>query len=351
MKHISYLLIAFATYPAFVQADVVVLSDGDRFTGTVQKLEDGKLFFESRHSDSPLQIDWKLVASLTTETEVILRRQDGTEHTGRLRASSAGLAFHTSETVTDIQPSTITALKPKAAEQNTGWFQSAWENITLSADFGQSYSGLARYNQFSANSEFGYQGDRWDASMITHFDYYGATGSGNSTYQGYGRFVAQRYIGGDHFFLFPYAFLGRQTTVEGKGQLRQFGGGAGWTFHRHKSDQISLHSGLVRSIGTGFTMSSEEVRTDARVQDLLFIVGASWDKKLQRKITTSLRLYYFKPVNTSGFHAMATDASAKIPLFGPAYLTIRAYDTPQLRQKQLFSTQNLQLSSGIGIEF
>lgn len=98
-------------------------------------------------------------------------------------------------------------------------------------------------------------------------------------------------------------------------------------------------------------MTSEEARADAHLDDTLFIAAASWNKVLQGKITTNVRLYYFKPTLKAGYNAMATDASVKIPLVGPAYLTIRAYDAPELRQRHLFSVKNLQISSGIGIEF
>src|SRR5262249_23304560 len=161
----------------------------------------------------------------------------------------------------------------------------------------------------------------------THLDYYGATDSASSSYQAYGRFLAQRYLAGDHFFLFPYAFLGRQTSSEGgKGQMRQFGGGIGWTFRRHHSDQVSLYAGVVRSAGKGFSMISDEVRADAHIEDSLFIVGASWERTLKYKISTNVKMFYFKPIAKSGHNAVATDASAKVPLFGPAYLSFRAYD-------------------------
>jgi hypothetical protein len=335
-------------------ADVVTLSDGDRLTGTVQKMEDGKLFFKSKHSETALQIDWNLVSGLTTESEVRITLRDGTRGAGRLLAAAGGMTLFASATPTTIQPSIITGLEPKAAqvaEAPAGWFREAWDNTTLSADFGQSYSGLAGYNQFSSNSEIVYQGDRWDGTVVTHHDYYGSTDSIKSTYQAYGRFVGQRYITGDRFFLFPYLFLGSQTTESSRGQIRQFGGGAGWTFRRQYDDQLSLYAGLIRSNASGFKTVSDGVRVDERAGDKLFIAAASWERTLKRKIETSVRLYYFKPVNKSGHHAMATDASAKIPLYGPAYFTVRAYDTPELRQRQLFSVKNLQISSGVGLEF
>jgi hypothetical protein len=107
---------------------------------------------------------------------------------------------------------------------------------------------------------------------------------------------------------------------------------------------------MVRSAGHGFTLS-DEVRADARVNDPLFVAAISLDKTLKHKMTANVRLYYFKPILEDGHHGLATDASLKIPLFGPTYFTVRAYDTPEIRQKQLFSTKNLEVSSGIGIEF
>ncbi len=349
-------MIAVTCCPGWLPAaDVVVLTDGDRLTGTVQKLEKGKLFFKIKHSETPLQIDWTLVSGVTTESELKMTQRDGTQETGTLLTSAAGLSFVAAGAVTAIRPSAVVSLEPKAQEQPkkpSGWFRRAWANTSLSEDFGQSYSGLAHYNQLSSTTEVNYQGERWDGTLVTHYDYYGATDSAGSTYQAYGRLLADRYIGGDHFFLFPYAFLGRQTTADGgRGQLRQFGGGAGWTFRRQKSDQVSFFAGLVRSTGNGFTILNEDVRLDGRYRDTLSIFAITWDKTLRFKIATSVRLYYFKPILEAGHHGMAADANAKIPLFGPAYLTFRAYDTPELRQRQLFSTKNLQLSSGIGIEF
>jgi hypothetical protein len=164
--------------------------------------------------------------------------------------------------------------------------------------------------------------------------------------------VAKRYLRGEHLFLFTYSFLGRQTTADGGGgQIRQYGGGAGWTFRRHQSDQVSLFAGLVRSIGNGHIYPAEALRADSHLDDILYVSSVSWDRTVKNKITTSLRLYYYKPVAVAGHHAMATDASVKVPLFGPTYFTVRAYDTPELRQYRLFSTKNLQVSSGIGVEF
>jgi hypothetical protein len=145
-------------------------------------------------------------------------------------------------------------------------------------------------------------------------------------------------------------FLGRQTADTGSGQIRQYGGGAGLTFRRQDPAQISLYAGLVRNIARGYTVA-DNVRADSRLDEPLYIAAVSWDGKAKHGITTSVRLYYFKPVLDPGHHSLATDASMKVPLAGPVYFAVRAYDTPELRQRHLFSVKNLQISSGIGVSF
>ena len=136
----------------------------------------------------------------------------------------------------------------------------------------------------------------------------------------------------------------------GKRRPAQYGGGAGWTFRRHESNQVSLMGSMVRSMSE-FRFKPDETRADIRVDDPLFVAAVSWDKTLRHKITTKVLLYYFKPATGGGNHAMAADASAKIPIVGPLYFTMHVYATPELRQRQLFSIKNLQVSSGFGVEF
>jgi putative salt-induced outer membrane protein YdiY len=62
------LILFFATA---LRADVVVMTNGDRFTGTVVKLEDGKLTLKPDYSD-PVALAWDKVASITTTQAIVL---------------------------------------------------------------------------------------------------------------------------------------------------------------------------------------------------------------------------------------------------------------------------------------
>jgi putative salt-induced outer membrane protein len=63
-------LTAFSAAPALC-ADTVVLSSGDRLTGTAVKLEGGKLTFKTAYADA-IAIAWDQVTSLTTSQPLVL---------------------------------------------------------------------------------------------------------------------------------------------------------------------------------------------------------------------------------------------------------------------------------------
>jgi hypothetical protein len=311
--------------------DILTLNNGDRLTGAIQKLDNGKLSLKYGHNGTLLQLEWQAVTAVSTDDEFQITTCDGKRIIGKLDSSFA--------------PLNILAIQPKQAEQETSpreWWRKAWENTSISADLDQTYSGLASYNQFSWTAEFEYTGDRWESSVAHHFYYYGATESSGSTYQTYARVLNRRYLGGDHLFLFSHAFFGRQTSLDdGRGSVHEYGGGLGWTFGRHRNDSLSVYAGVVRSV----------VHGDIRLDDPLYIAAVAWNKKVHKKLELTLQVFGYKPILDGRHIALATDSSAKIPLFGKTYFTIRAYDTPEAEQKHLFSIKNLQVSSGIGIEF
>lgn len=63
-------LTALSAAPA-LGADTVVLSNGDRLTGTAVKLEGGKLTFKTAYADA-IAIAWDQVTSLTTSQPLVL---------------------------------------------------------------------------------------------------------------------------------------------------------------------------------------------------------------------------------------------------------------------------------------
>lgn len=94
-----FILLAILTAPS-MRADVVVMTNGDKFTGTVVKLEDGKLTLKPAYAD-PVALAWDQVASLTvTQPLVLPTAQKSLSVTSIERTANGMVITGTSGTVT-----------------------------------------------------------------------------------------------------------------------------------------------------------------------------------------------------------------------------------------------------------
>ena len=71
--------------PTDARADTVVLTNGDRLTGEIQKLDGGKLLLKTTYAGG-MQIDWKMIDQLTTEAPVEVEVQSGKRYTGKIQS-------------------------------------------------------------------------------------------------------------------------------------------------------------------------------------------------------------------------------------------------------------------------
>jgi putative salt-induced outer membrane protein YdiY len=58
-------------------ADEIVLTNGDRLTGTIEHVRDGKLSLKTPYSKDPVKIDWSSVKGLSTTAPIKVKLEDG----------------------------------------------------------------------------------------------------------------------------------------------------------------------------------------------------------------------------------------------------------------------------------
>jgi putative salt-induced outer membrane protein YdiY len=99
------------------EADEVLLTNGDRITGVIKDLREGKLTLTPAYSKDPLIIDWALVKGLRTDTPLTVQLQDGSRINGPAELSEDGVVRIISTgagpvVVADL--STVQAINPPA---------------------------------------------------------------------------------------------------------------------------------------------------------------------------------------------------------------------------------------------
>jgi len=98
--------------------DVVVMKNGDRFTGEIKSLQHGELIFKSGYMIDPVHLDWKRVERLESKDIYIVGLSSGARVTGSIGrmappASNSGGEFHiVAETSTiDVSPAEVIAIQ------------------------------------------------------------------------------------------------------------------------------------------------------------------------------------------------------------------------------------------------
>jgi putative salt-induced outer membrane protein YdiY len=117
-----------------LRADTVVLKNGDRLTGTVVKLDGGKLTLKTAYADA-IVIAWDQVTSLATTTALVLPTPKGNLSVTGVERSTAGLVVTTPSGPSTLDPATVTVLRSPADQQ-------AYE-ASLHPSWGHAWAGAA----------------------------------------------------------------------------------------------------------------------------------------------------------------------------------------------------------------
>lgn len=99
-----------------VWADNVVMTNGDQFTGTVVKLEDGKLVLKPAYSD-PIALVWNDVARLTTTEPLVLPTAKRNLSVTGVERTASGLVVTASSGRMILSTADVTVLRSPADQQ------------------------------------------------------------------------------------------------------------------------------------------------------------------------------------------------------------------------------------------
>ncbi|KAB7623210.1 DUF481 domain-containing protein [Alkalilimnicola sp. S0819] len=112
-KTLTTCALSLATFQA--QADLVILQNGDRLSGTVQALEAGTLRFETAYGGT-LELPWAQVLELRTDDTVRVQLQDGELAEGRLQKDADGeLRLQSNGAERSLAEARLAAINPPPA--------------------------------------------------------------------------------------------------------------------------------------------------------------------------------------------------------------------------------------------
>ena len=158
--------------------DVVVMKNGDRMTGEIQKLEQGKLYFKANYMLDTVQLDWSLVERLESKDLFNVSLTDGRIYTGLIERKPP-----TGESVEDfaiLRDTSVITARRKDVVVVTPVEDNFWKQLTGSVDYGFSFTSGSQATQSSLSTEIAYRAERWSFQASGTSVFNAQSGSPNS---------------------------------------------------------------------------------------------------------------------------------------------------------------------------
>jgi putative salt-induced outer membrane protein YdiY len=139
---IALTVVAVLSYgnPVFAKRtdDLVVMANGDHFTGEIRKLDRGILYFKSGYMLESVLLDWAQVDRLDSQDQFIITLKSGKRYTGVIEKTGGKEALGKSLRIeTEGKAMQIDALDVIGIQQSEGTF---WSQLNGSIDYGLSYT-------------------------------------------------------------------------------------------------------------------------------------------------------------------------------------------------------------------
>lgn len=220
-------------------ADTVVLTNGDKFTGEIRKLDKGQLSIKLKYADDPLVMDWKMVASVTTEEPLKVTLDNGKEFSAKLEPAKELGQFLAVGTTTPVELKAVVKVEP-AVPKPKGFDDRFYTDTSFTYD----YNGASAFQNLVWNTNTAYYGDKWEPLLLLYQNFNRARALQSSTLS-VGALSVNYYLT-KHVYLFPW-LAGEKVKLPdaGYGSSVQAGGGVGWAFSREKKYRLLVQGGIV----------------------------------------------------------------------------------------------------------
>ncbi len=298
MSKLQVLAVTFIfLFPMALFADQIVLKNGDRLTGTIEK-SDGKALMIKTEFAGEVTVQWPAVQEITSTQKLHVSLNNGQTVSGTVTTSDGNLAIATADAGTITEPKASVAKVFGEAEQ-AAYEKSQHPGLLEGWQGGANVGfGLTRGNSQTKNLAVAFTADRkgWRDKLSLYTNSIYATNDAPGATPSTTANAVQGGIRYDHDLtprIFAYVGADFQTDALQTLDLRSvFGGGLGW--HAIKNDRTTLD--LLGGINyTREKYSALPSRSFAAVS-----VGEELSHKLGMNTLLTEKLYFFPNLNDTG---------------------------------------------------
>jgi putative salt-induced outer membrane protein YdiY len=322
--------------------DLVVMKNGDRFTGEIKKLDRGILYFKSSYMLESVQLDWAQVDKLESTDQFFVTLQNGKRYTGGIEKAGGAesqtpiVRLDTEGRAIEIKQADVISI-----QQSEGSF---WSQLNGSIDYGLSYSSgnSALSSSLGAGAE--YQRTKTYFALATSSQF-SSQSSGPST---------NRYtLDGQYFrLLSPQWFYGGLLDLLKSDQqdlnLRTTIGAAfGRTVIRTDRTSLRVFAGTVFSRERYFPQAN---MTPLR-QNAEGLLGAKFYTFRFKVLDIRSSLFVYPSLTDAGRVRISSDSNMHIELIKDFYWDFHLYENFDSRPPVQAKRNDLGVITGLGWKF
>jgi putative salt-induced outer membrane protein YdiY len=336
------LLAVFLCSPAEAKRkDVVVMNNGDHFTGEVKRLQNGLLFVETDYVSGNIGLDWNQVESVQSTATYRIVLNNGKRLEGKIEKVSGAQAkvedFLIREATEEVQ---VPSAEIVSMETKKPTF---WRQLQGSIDLGYSFSSGNSQTAVDVNTSAAYKTAGWEAATAYDSTFGGQAGAPKTNRQDLQTTLA-KFLNRNSYLLALTDFLhsSRQDLV-----LRTtLGGGYGRYLKRTTNSNLSWLAGVVFVRESFDTTAGEPSDQHAEA-----LVGLQYSLVRFNFGEFDSQLLTFPGLTDTGRIRLTTNNSLNIKLRNKFHLAFTFWDNFDSRPPENAKRNELGVSSGIGWSF
>jgi Protein of unknown function, DUF481 len=343
-RHVrSCILLLFVCLCPSAQAkrkDIVVMSNGDHFTGEVKRLQNGLLFVETEYVSGNIGLDWNQVQSVQTTATYRIVLNNGRRLDGKIEKASSDetrtndfLIREATEEV-EIPSASIASIETKKP--------TFWRQLQGGIDFGYSFSSGNGQSALNANTNAGYSTPAWEVTTSFDSTFSGQSGSSKTNREDVQTTFA-KFLNRNSFLAALSDFL--HSSQQDLTLRTTLGGGYGRFLKRTTNSNLAWLGGLVyvhESFNTASHPSDQSTEAVAGLQyHLVQFKFGEFDSEVR----------VFPGLSDAGRLRLTTNNSATIKLVNNFHFVFTFWDNFDSRPPVTARKNELGISSGIGWSF
>jgi len=321
--------------------DVVVMNNGDRFTGEVKALQNGVLYVKTDYVDQNIGVDWAQVQSVESSAVYQVTLTNGAHLAGKIKRVSPeeekGQEFviESGGGATKVGASQVAEI---STQKSTFLRQ-----LTGSIDAGYSYTSGNSQKTINNDVSASYATPNWIAGVSLSTSFSGQAGAAKANRID-GTLNGERFLSHNSYLGLYNDYL--HSSQQDLDLRITVGGGYGRYWIRSNTTGLRWILGAVYANETFSTVSGQP--SDSNVEGL---VGASYDSYRFRFGEIHLQAALFPGMSDAGRIRASTNNTVKIKLVNNFYFALSFWDNYDSRPPATAKKNEFGASSSLGWSF